>query len=466
VKTEAPLITQRAPDSDTPASTAAADSKRSFYRESWAVIIGVNDYQNWPKLRYAVNDATAVEEALVNRFGFRRDHIRKLIDHEATRQRIMQVLGDEFTDVNKVQREDRVFFFFAGHGATRTFADGRQIGFIVPVDADRENYLSTAISMTQLRDASDLIAAKHIYFVMDSCYSGLALSRGTGAFSRDRTYLEEVTRRTARQILTAGGAEQQVADDGPGGHSVFTWALLQGLDGKADLDSNGVITASELGAYISPVVASFSKQTPSVGNMVGSEGGEFLFELQPEALTTATPPVDRKAAQLNGELETLQKEVAAKQAELLKLQQSVQAETVKLAQLRSSGQPAPIPVSRGATPKAYELDRQARDLFRARKVDEALEKSRQAVVQKPNDPILLNNLGFLYYAAGRYNEALPCLEKTLQIDPKRKEAHGNIAELYVKLGRNAEAKQHYEEYLKLYPASPKAEEFRRILQTL
>ena len=76
--------------------------------------------------------------------------------------------------------------------------DGRQIGFIIPVDADRENYYSTAISMTQLREATDLIAARHIYFVMDSCYSGLALSRGAGAFSRDRSYLEEITRRTSR----------------------------------------------------------------------------------------------------------------------------------------------------------------------------------------------------------------------------------------------------------------------------
>ena len=67
---------------------------------------------------------------------------------------------------------------------------------------------------------------------MDSCYSGLALSRGGGAFSRDRSYLEEITRRTSRLILTAGGADQQVADDGPNGRSVFTWALLQGLQAR------------------------------------------------------------------------------------------------------------------------------------------------------------------------------------------------------------------------------------------
>ena len=70
-----------------------------------------------------------MEDVLVSRFGFPRDHIRKLINGKATRQRIMEVLGDEFSDSKKIQREDRVFFFFAGHGATRTLEDGRQIGF-------------------------------------------------------------------------------------------------------------------------------------------------------------------------------------------------------------------------------------------------------------------------------------------------------------------------------------------------
>ena len=90
-----------------------------------------------------------------------------------------------------------------------------------------------------------------------------------------------------------------MADDGPGGHSVFTWALLEGLQGKADLDGNGVITASELGAYISPIVSSFAKQTPTVGNLVGSEGGEFLFELQPQPLTITSPQLDTHALQLD-----------------------------------------------------------------------------------------------------------------------------------------------------------------------
>ena len=467
-----PADTDRSAPPAAPVTQAAppgGEGRPSLYRESWAVVIGINDYQTWPKLRYAVNDATAVEEALINKFGFRRDHVRKLLNGDATRQHIMQVLGDEFTNPNEVQREDRVFFFFAGHGATRTMGDNRQIGFIVPVDADRENYYSTAISMPQLREATDLIAAKHIYFVMDSCYSGLALSRGGGAFSKDRSYLEEITRRTSRQILTVGGAEQQVADDGPNGHSVFTWALLQGLQGQADLDGNGFITASELGAYISPIVSSLSKQTPTVGNMVGSEGGEFIFELQPEPLTSLSRQMDPHGLQLTDQLAALQKEIAAKQAELLRLQQSVQAESAKLTSMTRSPEATAPPVTAPAKSRAnrpYDLDRQGQQLYREKKYDEALQKFQQAVDLKPGDAVLLNNLGFLYYAMGRYDDALPWLQKTLEADPRRKEAHGNIADVFLKLGRKSEAKEHYERYLTLFPNSPRAEEVRRLVKSL
>jgi peptidoglycan/xylan/chitin deacetylase (PgdA/CDA1 family)/uncharacterized caspase-like protein len=442
VKATLPPTADRAGEPAAPAAPpTTAEAKHSFYRESWAVIIGINDYQRWPKLRYAVNDANGIEEVLTGKFGFKKENIRKMLDGDATRQRIMQVLGDELTDGNKVQREDRVFFFFAGHGTTRTFEDGRQVGFIVPVDADQSNYVSTAISMAQIREASDLIPAKHVYFVMDSCYSGLALSRGSGTFEKDRSYLDEITRRTARQILTAGGANQQVADDG-------------------------------LGAYVSPIVAKFANQTPAVGNLVGSEGGEFVFELQPELLTSHSTQLDAKAMQLNEELTGLEKEIAAKQAELLKLQQSIQSESNKLAQVTRSGSaPAAPPVTAAPPAKkpptpAYLLDSQGLELYREKKYGEALQKFQAAAALRPTDPVILNNLAFLYYTTGRYNEAAQDLQKTLALDPKRKEAHENLADTYLKMGRREDAKKEYQTFLELNPTTSRADEVKKILKTL
>jgi uncharacterized caspase-like protein len=89
-------------------------------------------------------------------------------------------------------------------------------------------------------------------------------------------YLDEVTRRIAREIITAGGGDQQVLDTGPNGHSVFTSALLQGLEGDADLDRDGFITFAELEAYVKPL-ASNAYQTPATGVLPGHEGGEYVF---------------------------------------------------------------------------------------------------------------------------------------------------------------------------------------------
>jgi uncharacterized caspase-like protein len=107
--------------------------------------------------------------------------------------------------------------------------------------------------MTNFQDVSEAIPAKHVLFVTDACYSGVAPTRGAPAGGRN--YLEEVTRRSVRQMLTAGGADEEVSDNGPNGHSVFTWTLLQGLEGRADLSGAGYVTASELAAYVTPAVS-------------------------------------------------------------------------------------------------------------------------------------------------------------------------------------------------------------------
>ena len=80
--------------------------------------------------------------------------------------------------------------------------------------------------------------------------------------------------------------------------------------------------------------------------------------------------------------------------------------------------------------------------------------------------MLVNNLGYPYHVMGRYDDALSYLQKTLAIDPRRKEAHQNIADTYIKLGRRAEGKQHYEQFLALQPGSARSEEVRKVLESL
>ena len=125
------------------AKTAEAqplEPKPALYRESWAVLIGIDDYTKWPKLRYAVNDANGMRDILVRKFKFKPEHVFTLVNREATRENILSVLADKLGNPQLVKRDDRVFVFFAGHGITRKLPSGRDLGYIVPVEADVTNY--------------------------------------------------------------------------------------------------------------------------------------------------------------------------------------------------------------------------------------------------------------------------------------------------------------------------------------
>lgn len=389
---------------------------RGLYRDSWAVIVGINDYQKWPKLSYAVNDAQAVRNVLIDRFHFKPDHITMLLDGQATRQAILSALGDALADGSKVKKEDRVFVFFAGHGSTRLLPSGRSLGYVIPVDADATNFQSQAISMTNFQDINDAIPAKHVFYVMDACYSGLALVRGGSLAGEPTKFLETITRRSAREMLTAGGADEQVADGGPQGHSVFTWTLLQGLEGRGDLNSDGYITASELAAYVTPSVSSVSQQTPVFGNLVGSEGGDFVFELrhEDEYLSGLSKQLDDAAIEMNEQLDEVRKAIAEKRARNEALAKDLSAANAELSRLE--GKKAATLLS---TEQARDLNDAGMKLYREKRYDEALAAFEQAFNLHPSSALSANNIGYTFFKLGRLDEAVSWYEKTLLLDPKR-----------------------------------------------
>ena len=244
--------------------------EKDLYGKSFAVVIGIDSYEKWPSLEFAVNDARAITKKL-KETGF--DHITVILDKEATQRRILTELFHELP--GKVGYNDRLFFYFAGHGQTEDLPKGGKRGYIIPVDGDISNYGATAISMDQIRSLSSHIPAKHIFYAMDSCYSGLGLNRSGGVSPKISDYLRKISSMRVVQIITAGGKGEQVQEKG--GHGLFTTYFLHALGGKADFNKDNVVTGTELGAYLRPTVsnASGQAQTPLYGRLEGE--GEFLF---------------------------------------------------------------------------------------------------------------------------------------------------------------------------------------------
>jgi len=243
---------------------------KTLYEKSFAVVIGINNYEKWPALEFAINDAKAVKKIL-QETGF--NDITTVFDKEATQRRILTELFNNLP--KKAGHNDRVLFYFAGHGQTEDLSGGGKKGYIIPVDADTSNYASTAISMEQIRSLSSRISAKHILYVMDSCYSGLGLNRSSGVSPKIGDYLRKVSSMRVVQIITAGGKGEQVQEKE--GHGLFTTYLMKAIEGEADFNKDNVVTGTELGAYLRPTVsdASNQAQTPLYGRLEGE--GEFLL---------------------------------------------------------------------------------------------------------------------------------------------------------------------------------------------
>ncbi len=424
------------------------------YSDSWAIVIGIDDYAKWPKLQYAARDAQAIREALIQKFSFVPEHIVSLTNKEATRTGILAAFHDKLAH-SGMKKNDRLFVFFAGHGATRQLSSGRDLGYIVPVDSDPNQIATDAIPMTELQNIAESLTAKHALFVMDACYSGLGLTRGGGG-GNSSNFLRDNAKRLGRQMLTAGGADQLVADGGPNGHSVFTWTLLQGLAGKGDLNGDGIITATELAAYVAPAVSAVSRQTPAFGSLPGSEGGDFVFELaaNDEFLSGTSSQLSGDAIAMNSKLDATRP-------------------TPPVAAPTSSDKPAPVPASatvvvkdlqggeqKIVTPVAVpsstrQLAQRANDrglqLYKEKQYAQAEAQFTEALKLRPDFALAANNLGFVFYKQDKFAEAARWFENTVKIDPSRAVAYLNLGDAYAKAGNADKAKKAFGTYLELAP---------------
>jgi len=240
-------------------SSAPATRYRGLHGGRYfAVIIGNDNYADFPELLTAAADAKAMSTLLRARYGF---EVTTLIN--ADRFQIMSALSDLRRTTTK---DDSVLLYYAGHGLLDEQANR---GYWLPVDANHAN-MAQWISTSDIAGIFAGAAAKHALVIADSCFAGTLLR------AADVTGLETLERLAAkrsRTVLTSGGLEP-VIDDGEGAHSVFAAALLDALT-----VNDTVLEASKLFTAVRDRVVLNADQTPQYSPMqkAGHDGGDFLF---------------------------------------------------------------------------------------------------------------------------------------------------------------------------------------------
>ncbi len=223
----------------------------------WAVVIGIDNYQKVRHLKYATKDARAFYNHLVKTIRIPEENVFFLLNDQARLYKIRSVLGTQLK--RKAGKDDMVIIFFAGHGATEKDSmspDGDGLEkYILPYDAELTNLYASALPMSEISKIFSRIYSERLIFIADACYSGASGGRtlgikGTRSNISD-AFMDRISRGKGRVIITASGANEVSSENDDLKHGVFTYYLLEGLRGKADVNKDGIITIDEIYNYVS-----------------------------------------------------------------------------------------------------------------------------------------------------------------------------------------------------------------------
>lgn len=271
---------QRAPVAATPQDAGAAAGSPA---NLWAVIVGINKYdsRNVPRLYFAVNDARAIRDRIIPHAPASVIKQAYLEDAAATRLRILEAL-DALADAHP---DDTVLIYLSMHG----IADGHgKEAYLIAHDTDPWNFESTGVPIRLVLQKVGNTPAKRVFLMLDTCYSGSAVG-AWGAHAKTFAF-GPTTRRAAplspeiyaavkaqrgHFVISASRPDETSLELETLGHGLFTYFLLEALEGGAARPDNRFVSITDLYDYVSHRVSLFAqslnqKQTPMMyGNFDG-----------------------------------------------------------------------------------------------------------------------------------------------------------------------------------------------------
>jgi tetratricopeptide (TPR) repeat protein len=223
---------------------------------SYAVIVGISSYPKLPEkwqLLFPERDAQSIYTVLISPEGgnFKQENVHMLTGAKASLAAIRHEIGEWLPSVAK--DDDRVLIYFAGHGFVY---EGK--GYLAPSDLDLDNIASTGYPMDELGLAiGSKIHAKSKILLTDACHSGAISPADTENLNGKLATLDK-----SLFSLTASRASEKSYESAEfgNGHGVFTYYVVEGLEGAADTSHDGIVTADELSEYVHTQVRLATKE--------------------------------------------------------------------------------------------------------------------------------------------------------------------------------------------------------------
>jgi hypothetical protein len=219
--------------------------------------IGVDDYQGLGEacgggscnLRYSAADARKLTEAVERQLGPGHARVVKRLLVNGGDARDAPTAGniiDALELLRQAQETDTVVLFISGHGKN----EGPDYRFL-PTDAQWSGGAlrgSTLVPWQVLQSAVEAAKGRRI-LVVDTCHSGNAYNQRLG----NAAYHANIIAYTASRF------DQEAIEDPRLGHGLFTYAMVEGLEGKGDASGRRQLSTRDLAAYVTRRVDELAK---------------------------------------------------------------------------------------------------------------------------------------------------------------------------------------------------------------
>ena len=496
------------------AQTASVTAAAAKGGQTYALLVGISKYQK-PELslQFADADASVFSKLLESPRGgaIAPDNVLLLMDEKATTAAVRNGFQDFLK--RRATKNDTVVILIAGHGTVEV--PGSKNAYILTYDSDPQDLASTALPMAELQSLFEEQLAKvgRVLLFVDVCKAGtIGTIRNTSVSSN----VQQLGDIDGDLFGLLASRPKEVSLEGPqfgGGHGVFSYFVIKGMEGAADENKDGVVDANELIKYVSDNVpmATDNKQHPrEFGNydntmrlsdirkpginmaywrmILDSRTGQPLYiaSTSPAGIPfeqQAADDVDRFSSAVNAgrilpnqpdnafdALQRLQNQLDPDQFQERKNQLQVaienQAQEVLLRYLAGDQMPQSraefeqgshyMEAARRLTQESLFLEGrqdffQGRALLFDKKFPEAAQLLEQAVRIDPGAAYGFNALGIAYLEQAQYDKAIPAFR-----DAARRAQHWsyplhNEALAFVETGDYKSAIRAYQEAMRLTP---------------
>lgn len=246
---------------------------------SWALVIGIAKYQKLPQdlwLQYPEADARAFSEHLASPRGgaISADRMLVLTNEAATTTAVRQAFHT-FLKTGP-GKDDTVFILVAGHGTVDNTG-----AYILTYDSDPQNLAATALPMAELHAiVEDEVAhVGHVVFLADVCRAAAIAGQKTASLGN---IVEKLGEAPGEMLGLMAARPTELSLEGPeygGGHGAFTWSVLRGLEGAADQDRDGFVSAGELIDFVTADVPKLTRNRQHPRDFGNMENGTKLADL-------------------------------------------------------------------------------------------------------------------------------------------------------------------------------------------